>query len=73
MSMQSSSESSKPDRRDYVISSKGIVAYSAHEWKLESLLTREPADDEFLVELIATGVCHTDITGYGSKYFQLCF
>ncbi|KAF2226742.1 putative alcohol dehydrogenase [Elsinoe ampelina] len=52
----------------YTIPCKGIVAYSEHEWKWEELLTREPEADEFLVDLIATGVCHTDITGYGGIY-----
>lgn len=44
----------------YTIPCKGIVAYSEHDWKLEDLLTREPQEDEFLVEMIATGVCHTE-------------
>ncbi|KAF2209861.1 hypothetical protein CERZMDRAFT_46283 [Cercospora zeae-maydis SCOH1-5] len=52
----------------YTIPSKGIVAYDQHTWKLEKLLTREPQEDEFLVEMIATGVCHTDISGYGGIY-----
>ncbi|KAG8627744.1 hypothetical protein KVT40_003617 [Elsinoe batatas] len=52
----------------YTIPCKGIVAYSKHDWKWEDLLTREPEVDEFLVDLIATGVCHTDITGYGGIY-----
>ncbi|KAH7401314.1 putative alcohol dehydrogenase [Pyrenochaeta sp. MPI-SDFR-AT-0127] len=53
---------------EYTIPCKGIVAYSQHDWKFEDLLTREPNDDEFLVEMIATGVCHTDISGYGGIY-----
>lgn len=52
----------------YTIPSKGIVAYDQHTWKLENLLTREPLNDEFLIEMIATGVCHTDISGYGGIY-----
>lgn len=52
----------------YTIPAKGIVAYDQHSWKLENLLTREPLEDEFLVEMIATGVCHTDISGYGGIY-----
>jgi Zn-dependent alcohol dehydrogenase len=31
-------------------------------------MTRPPLEDEFLVEMIATGVCHTDISGYGGIY-----
>jgi Zn-dependent alcohol dehydrogenase len=52
----------------YTVPCKGIVAYSQHEWKYEDLLTREPDEDEFLIEMIATGVCHTDISGYGGIY-----
>lgn len=47
---------------------KGIVAYSQHEWKLEEMFTREPLEDEFMIEIIGTGVCHTDISGYGGIY-----
>ncbi|KAF2761891.1 putative alcohol dehydrogenase [Pseudovirgaria hyperparasitica] len=52
----------------YTVPCKGIVAYSEHDWKFEDLLTREPHEDEFMVEMIATGVCHTDISGYGGIY-----
>ncbi|KAH9832797.1 Alcohol dehydrogenase GroES-like domain [Teratosphaeria destructans] len=52
----------------YTVPCRGIVAYSQHDWKLEDMLTREPEEDEFLIEMIATGVCHTDITGYGGIY-----
>ena len=52
----------------YTVRCKGIVAYSQHGWKMEDLLTREPGEDEFLVDMIATGVCHTDISGYGGIY-----
>lgn len=39
----------------YTLPCKGIVAYSQHDWKWEELLTREPAQDEILVEMVATG------------------
>lgn len=52
----------------FTIPCKGIVAYGEHDWRWEEMLTREPEEDEFLIELIATGVCHTDITGYGGIY-----
>ncbi|KZM22552.1 uncharacterized protein EKO05_0009540 [Ascochyta rabiei] len=55
---------------EYTVPCKGIVAYSQHDWKWEELLTREPREDEFLVEMIATGVCHTDISGYGGIYHE---
>ena len=51
---------------EYTVPCQGIVAYSEREWKWEDMLTREPDDDEFLVEMIATGLCHTDISGYGA-------
>jgi D-arabinose 1-dehydrogenase-like Zn-dependent alcohol dehydrogenase len=36
-------------------------------WKLEEVTTREIQDDELLVELVASGICHTDIMcGSGS-------
>lgn len=47
---------------------KGIVAYSQHDWKLEDMFTREPLEDEFMIEMIGTGVCHTDISRYGGIY-----
>lgn len=56
------------EKNQYTIPCTGIVAYSQHEWKFERLLTREPLEDEFLIEMIATGVCHTDISGYGGIY-----
>lgn len=52
----------------YTIPCKGIVAHDQNHWELTDLLTREPNEDEFLVEMIATGVCHTDISGYGGIY-----
>jgi D-arabinose 1-dehydrogenase-like Zn-dependent alcohol dehydrogenase len=36
-------------------------------WKMEEVTTREIQDDELLVELVASGICHTDIMcGSGS-------
>jgi Zn-dependent alcohol dehydrogenase len=32
------------------------------------MFTREPLEDDFMIEMIGTGVCHTDISGYGSIY-----
>ncbi|KAM3511230.1 hypothetical protein MY11210_005099 [Beauveria gryllotalpidicola] len=52
----------------YTVKCSGIVAYSDREWVREELLTREPQEDEFLVEMVATGICHTDISGYGGIY-----
>lgn len=52
----------------YTVPCKGIVAYDQHTWKWEDMLTREPKEDEFMIEMIAVGVCHTDISGYGGIY-----
>jgi Zn-dependent alcohol dehydrogenase len=52
----------------YTIPCKAIVATDQHTWTWTDLLTRAPHEDEFLVEMIATGVCHTDISGYGGIY-----
>lgn len=52
----------------YTVECRGIVAYAQKEWKYEDLLTREPLEDELMIEMIATGVCHTDISGYGGIY-----
>ncbi|TIA44664.1 NAD(P)-binding protein [Aureobasidium pullulans] len=38
-------------------------------WKIEDVTTREIKDDELLVELVASGICHTDVmcgTGTGN-------
>jgi Zn-dependent alcohol dehydrogenase len=53
---------------EYTIPCKGILASDQHTWTWTDLLTREPKEDEFLIEMIATGVCHTDISGYGGIY-----
>ncbi|KAH3910467.1 hypothetical protein HBI56_203870 [Parastagonospora nodorum] len=53
---------------EYTIPCKAIVASDQHTWTWTDLFTRPPKEDEFLVEMIATGVCHTDISGYGGIY-----
>lgn len=36
-------------------------------WRMEEVTTREIQEDELLVELVASGICHTDIMcGSGS-------
>jgi hypothetical protein len=52
----------------YSIPCKAIVTSDQHTWTWTDLLTRPPLEDEFLVEMVATGVCHTDIFGYGGIY-----
>lgn len=50
------------------LQTRAIVAYppkdasSSAIWKLETLQIGEPAVDEVLVEVVAVGICHSDIT-----------
>ncbi|KAK4546329.1 hypothetical protein LTR36_002006 [Oleoguttula mirabilis] len=42
---------------------KAIVCHDTHAnggWKMESVDVREPGEGELLVEMVASGVCHTD-------------
>lgn len=44
-------------------SSKAIVSHDTFEnggWKMEEVGLRQPGEGELLVEMVATGVCHTD-------------
>ena len=49
-------------------STRGIVAYDVENdsqdpiFKMEDLEVDEPGDYELLVEMVATGLCHSDIT-----------
>jgi Zn-dependent alcohol dehydrogenase len=52
--------------QDSMDSSKAIVAREpdqplALNWSLEQVEISPPGDDEVLVEMHATGICHTDI------------
>lgn len=53
---------------NYTIPAQGIVAYSKDDWQLQDLVTREPFEDEMLIEMVSTGICHTDILGFGGIY-----
>jgi len=42
---------------------KAIVCHDTHDndgWKMEQVGIREPGEGEMLVEIAASGVCHTD-------------
>lgn len=42
---------------------KAIVCHDTHAnggWKMEDAAVREPGEGELLVEMVASGVCHTD-------------
>ncbi|KAH9844593.1 Alcohol dehydrogenase GroES-like domain, partial [Teratosphaeria destructans] len=44
-------------------SAKAIVCHDTHAnggWKMEEVSVRSPGEGELLVEMLATGVCHTD-------------
>lgn len=44
-------------------STKAIVCHDTHAnggWKMEDVAVREPEEGELLVEMVASGVCHTD-------------
>lgn len=42
---------------------RAIVCHDTHAnggWKMEDVSVRKPGDGELLVEMVASGVCHTD-------------
>lgn len=44
-------------------STRAIVSYdtTANDgWKLENVTVREPGEGELLIEMVASGICHTD-------------
>jgi Zn-dependent alcohol dehydrogenase len=46
------------------VSTQGIVSWgrlSDGEWRMSTMKVRKPGDGELLVEMIASGVCHTDL------------
>jgi len=45
-------------------STQAIVCHDTYAnkgWKLEDIKVREPQEGELLVEMVASGVCHTDV------------
>lgn len=43
---------------------RAIIAHDAlskEPWKLENVTLRSPGPDEVLVEMVAVGICHSDI------------
>ena len=46
-------------------SARAIVSYppvEGRKWQLENVTVKEIRDDELLVQMVATGICHTDLT-----------
>ena len=57
-------EQSAPTMSSEKFTGNAIVAHSPlpqKGWKMEEVTTGEMADDELVVEMVATGICHTDI------------
>lgn len=53
---------------DQVHSARAIVSYppvEGRKWQLEDVTFKKIREDELLVEMVATGICHTDLV-YGS-------
>ena len=51
------------------LSAKAIVSHGSLEegqWRMEDVRLRNLREDELLVDIIATGVCHTDVL-FGSE------
>ncbi|SLM33872.1 related to zinc-containing long-chain alcohol dehydrogenase [Lasallia pustulata] len=49
---------------DQIHSARAIVSYppvEGRKWQLENVTVKEIRDDELLVQMVATGVCHTDL------------
>jgi Zn-dependent alcohol dehydrogenase len=47
-----------------VFESEALVArgpFSENKWALEPVTLREPRPDEVIVEMVASGICHTDL------------
>jgi len=40
-------------------SAKAIVTYGEHDWRLEDVTVKEPGEEELIVKMVASGVCHT--------------
>ena len=51
-------------RDDNMSSGRAIVCHDTHAnggWKMEDVGVRKPGEGELLVEMVASGVCHTDV------------
>ena len=49
---------------DQVHSARAIISYppvEGRKWQLEDVTFKEIRDDELLVQMVATGICHTDL------------
>ena len=52
------------------VTSKGIVSYGSYksgEWKVQDLNVRPLQQGEVLVEMVAAGICHTDLHFAGAE------
>ena len=56
---------------EYTIPTRAIITYTDADWRYQSVLCREPGPHELLIQLVATGVCHTDIVNVGGVYSRI--
>ena len=53
---------------EHTLPTKAIITYTDEDWRLQSVLAREPGLNELLIKIAATGICHTDIVNVGGIY-----
>lgn len=53
---------------EYTVPTTAIITYSDNDWRLQRVLCREPGPNELLIQVLATGICHTDIVNVGGIY-----
>ena len=53
---------------DYNIPTKAIITYTDPDWRYQNVLCRSPGPNELLIQMVATGICHTDIANVGGIY-----
>lgn len=67
---QNQSMASAQSTRAIVASAPGADHQGGKNWKMQDLTLRPLKDDEVLVQIIATGICHTDllVTSFPVEY-----
>lgn len=53
---------------EYAVPTTAIITYTDKDWRYQSVLAREPGPNELLIQMVATGICHTDIANVGGVY-----
>ncbi|KXL51195.1 hypothetical protein M433DRAFT_155943 [Acidomyces richmondensis BFW] len=49
----------------FTIPTEAIIAYDVDDWRLQPVRCRAPGPGELLIQMVATGVCHTDLANVG--------